>query len=468
MNLHQRLARKAPAWQVVMMIGLLTLMMLVAVQYIGTVTRWWNDADGNKANLLIQYRPTVGTITPLWKEVAQGYEQNSDMLEPVIPYGKELELEKVRIDHVFDGYDLVSRTSQGLHMNFSKLDRTVLAIRRMGAQPVFALSYMPAVLNSRGDITGAPDSWNDWEFVVKSFIEHYSGEMGLEDVYYEVWNEPDLFGKWDLYSQDKNYLELYQHTAKAAKDARSVKNFFLGGPATTGMYPNWISTVVKAARENNWQLDFVSWHRYDKQVESYVKDAQWVQDWLQAAGEDDVAVVISEWGHTSENDTGYDTGLAAAHGVAVIHALQDTVDHLWAFELKDGLDPQGRRLWGRWGMLTHDEGEVFPKPRYAAWRLMNRLGEKRLAVFGEGTWVKALASETPQGLAIIITNYDPAERHWESVPLTIRRLPEGTYRWRVEESYGSVKSGVMDLNFEWQTTIGMRPNTVALIELQRI
>ncbi len=52
----------------------------------------------------------------------------------------------------------------------------------------------PAIAQS--DIVSEPKRYEDWQIVVQHLIQHISGTRGISDVYYEVWNEPDLFGHW--------------------------------------------------------------------------------------------------------------------------------------------------------------------------------------------------------------------------------------------------------------------------------
>src|SRR3972149_1571123 len=52
-----------------------------------------------------------------------------------------------------------------------------------------------------------------WQNLAQKTVEHVSGKAGLNlsNVYYEVWNEPDLFGGYKVYG-GKNYLDLYSHS----------------------------------------------------------------------------------------------------------------------------------------------------------------------------------------------------------------------------------------------------------------
>src|SRR4030042_2787442 len=123
---------------------------------------------------------------------------------------------------------------------------------------MFALSYMPPVISS-GDIVSAPRDWNEWSLVVQRTIEHYSGNMNVPEIAYEVWNEPDLFGQWKTYGE-KNYLDLYRFAASGAGRAKVKQNFKLGGPATTAPYTAWTKNFLAFVSQNNLRLDFFSWH----------------------------------------------------------------------------------------------------------------------------------------------------------------------------------------------------------------
>ena len=59
---------------------------------------------------------------------------------------------------------------------------------------------MPVTVSTDGTITSPPKKWEEWSLVVEKVVEHYSGreERNLPNIYYEIWNEPDLFGKWKI------------------------------------------------------------------------------------------------------------------------------------------------------------------------------------------------------------------------------------------------------------------------------
>src|SRR3989344_2585249 len=134
--------------------------------------------------------------------------------------------------------------------------------------------------------------------------------------------------------------------------------------------------------------------------------------------------IITEAGHNSQNDRGFDTMYSAAHTLSLSRSLTGLVDRIFTFEIQDGKDPAGQASWGRWGLFTHPDFGATPKPRYDALAFLERLSSNRLAVIGEGTWVKALAATIPdtQATQVLVINYDPSAKHTELVPVTFTGL----------------------------------------------
>jgi len=216
----------ANRWQAWLGIGVLLLGLIFLLSRIEQVQIWFSEATGRNARLVIPVHHTNRVpLRPIWQGVSQGLEGNENMLIPVTSAGRELNLQLVRIDHIFDQFVDITST-QPLLADFSKLDQLVLNIIEMGATPVFALSYMPPQLSADGTVEGPPADWNDWRQLVQQTILRYSGtnNFNLNNVYYEVWNEPDLFGNWKPDREPRNYLTLYQQTATAAFDAAQAGN----------------------------------------------------------------------------------------------------------------------------------------------------------------------------------------------------------------------------------------------------
>ncbi len=433
-----------------------------------SVKQFFTRAKGVPANILVDTSLTIEPIQPVWNSFAQGGESSTDMIAPVVGEVKALHPKYIRIDHIYDHFNVVDRNSQGqLVFNFAELDGLVNSILKTGAIPFFSLSYMPRVVAENGDIIGKPNNWNDWALVVQKTIEHYSGEgFHLNDVYYEVWNEPDLFGKWKYYG-DKNYLTLYSYAVRGAANAKNTKPFKIGGPALTAPYKTWFQAFADYVTKNQLRLDFISWHRYSKDSSQYSRDSQDVNSWLSSYPKISVLPrIVSEWGIDSENNPAYDSNIAAAHSVAVFKYALLGYQQLFAFELVDGLDPQNRTYWGRWGLITHPQVGKNIKPRYLAFGLLDQIRGNRLFIKGEGTYVMGIPAKELEVVRLLLTNYDPQNLNVEVVPITFTNLKSGTYTYQTQRlGQNPNKQSIQTTNNAFTTQAIMSQNSVMLLTL---
>ena len=446
-------------------IGLIVIVVVVvvipqAVEYVG-------KASGSAANIVINYEGILGKMPQPWRNLAQGGEEPKEMLGSVVDQVRALKPEYIRLDHIYDAFNVVSGGSGNLQYNWSGLDEAVDKILATGAKPMLSLSYMPLSISS-GDIISPPRDWNDWGQVVQATIEHYSGRSSknIDGVIYEAWNEPDLFGGYQTYG-DKNYLDMYAASARAAMRVRNTNLFEIGGPATTGLYQNWEERLIKFVDQQNLRLDFMSWHRYALDLEQYEKDVKQVRSWAEnIPALVNLKFYVTEWGHNSEVDPGYDNKFGAIHTIAGSRAMMGSVDRAFLFEVKDG--PGNEKYWGRWGILTHEKwGAPEKKPRYQALDFLNGLGPFRVSVSGEGSWVKSIASTDEAGdLRVLVVNYDPSSSHGEAVPITIENLPSGNFGYSRRDFMGGNRSlRVATTSASWKTTEYMEPNTAIMVSL---
>lgn len=430
------------------------------------INRAYFNLFGKEANLVVNLSESY-PLVPSWRFFAQGGEEKDGMLGLIIQPVARLKPEYIRIDHIYDFYGPVKRNSDGLlTFDWTKLDSEIAAIRETGAKPFISLSYMPQAISSGSEVD-IPVSWTDWENVVRATIEHISGSdnLAIPDVYYEVWNEPDLFGRFKL-TGVKNYLTLYYYAERGARGAENVLPFKFGGPATTGLYKNWFNNFFAYAQKNNLRVDFYSWHRYSRNVDDYEKDItnawQWILNYIPYANTE---FIITESGHDSDVDVGYDNNFSAIHTLALFADTNQKIPKLFVFELKDGPGP--KKYWGRWGLLTHERfGMPEAKPRYRAIEFLNNLAGNWLPVYGQGTWVKAFAASDGNVVKTLVVNYDPYEKHIENVPLTFNGLPSTSFIFKRVDFMGQTSEVNVNLNeSNWSTRVIMQPNSAAIFEI---
>jgi len=424
-------------------------------------------AVGYPANIVVDASVTLESIrTDFYHAFAQGGEEAEDMIGPVFDETKALEPKIIRLDHIYDHYDVVSGGTGNPTFNFSKLDTAIETITKLGAIPLLSLSYMPASIAKDSVIINPPNDWNDWAKVVQRTIEHYSGksEKNLNGVWYEVWNEPDLdqFGKWKI-GGDKNYLTLYQYAAIGAKNAGNVNSFYLGGPSTTGLYKNWITALANSG----YRVDFFSWHTYLSDPRRFLTDQQNFSNWLlpypQHASKPSM---ITEFGFTGAKNNLYSTTYAAAHTASVIRQLiSGGPKYLFSFEIKDG---PGQEAGNGWGVIAHQNYGKTKKPRYHVYSFIDEMAGKRLQLNGEGSWVTGFATLNNGIYRLLLVNFDANGTHTETVPITFKNLPAGSYTYTERSLFGKTSETTVTSDGKLlQKNVILPVQSIVIIKLTR-
>lgn len=448
-------------------VAIATLPLIIAASY--QVENFITKASPQAANITIDTKSSIGPVPYAWSAFAQGGEEPPPMLSTVKDKLKAISPRYIRIDHIYDFYAVVQKTNGGYAYDFSTLDKTVDDIIATGALPFFNLSYMPPVLTSSGSRIDPPTNWNDWKNLVKATIEHYSGKSSrnLSNVYYEVWNEPELpqFGSWRL-GGNKDYRLMYYYASSAAQDASNTNIFYFGGPSVGSFYSSWVTDFLSYVIQNNLRLDFYSWHRYTRNSSLYLSDTQNIRKNLSAFPKyANLPLILSEWGIDSENTPINNTNISAAYTVSSVSKFINDIQYAFVFEIKDGPPPRG----GKWGLFTHekDANPVSAKPRFTSYTSLSKLSGNLLSVSGIGTYVTALASASPTGYTVILSNYDVAGQNTENVPISFTGIAPASYNLKYTYPLENVTG-----SFELITTSGtlsksftMSANTILLLEL---
>jgi hypothetical protein len=413
------------------------------------------SASGTPANIIIDTQNPGSNLSPsLWRNLAQGGEEPVDMIKPVINQLKLLKPQLIRIDHLFDYYQVDK--GNGLY-DFSRLDGVIDSITKTGATPFLSLSYTPD--------SKEPADWNQWNNLIKATAHRYSIEKNISGIYYEVWNEPDLFGGWH-YAKNPNYSTLYINSARAVAEGAKGSLYKVGGPATTGYYTNWVKSLFATASKNNVPLDFISWHKYSKNIGDYLKDFddlnKILSDYPQYFN---IERLITEIGPSSEADSWYDNNLSGIHLISLCTELSGKIHRLFTFEAIDGPSPRSDNSSG-WGILTHD-GKT--KPRYSALLFLNQISGPRLPSSGDGSWVTSFSTKNASSIQTLVVNYDSTAIHSETTPITYQGLTPGQYQLKISQYLASVRNKTITITSpNYTENLYLEPNTAYLLELKPI
>jgi xylan 1,4-beta-xylosidase len=150
--------------------------------------------------------------------------------------------------------------------NFVNIDNIFDYLLDIGMKPFMEIGFMPKVFAS-GTSTlfhynannTMPRDFSEWDRFITTMINHFIDRYGLEEVrtwFFEVWNEPNL--KFFFNGTQKDYFQLFEHTARAIKQADSLLR--VGGPATA--LNAWIPDMLQFCKTNHVPLDFISTHHY--------------------------------------------------------------------------------------------------------------------------------------------------------------------------------------------------------------
>jgi xylan 1,4-beta-xylosidase len=419
-------------------------------------------AAGTPANIVVDVKSTQGNIpSTLWQNLSQGGEEPVDMIKPVIPLIRALEPKLIRIDHIFDYFKVDIGNG---NYDFSRLDQAVNSILLTGAKPMLSISYTTNEMAANGQNAGEPKDWNQWYQLVKATALHYSVDKKIDGIYYEVWNEPDLFGSWH-YNSSPNYSTLYTQTAKAIVDGAGSSSYKIGGPAITAYYSNWIKSLFKTASQNQLRLDFISWHKYSKNIEDYNKDFEDLNKILSDYPQYfDIERLITEIGPNSEPDVWYDNKISGIHLISLSTRMAGKVHRLFTFEPVDGPTPRSNISSG-WGLITHSTNGLKPKPRYYALQFLNKLQGQQLTSTGDGSWVSSLASRNGSTIQLLLVNYDQRQNHAETFPVTFQNLTPGAYTVKTTTYLGSSTAKKVTTTYNYRDQIYLDTNSAILIEL---
>jgi hypothetical protein len=464
--LEQNVSRRVVSiLSVITLIAFLPLLLFATYQSVILITR----AVGTKAVIVIDTKTILEPIrSDFYHAFAQGGEEPNDMIRPVLSEIRTLNPKIIRIDHIFDYYDVVSKKDGFLTYSFSKLDTVVDSIQATGATPLLSLSYMPSVIAKDGVITNPPNDWNEWAQVIQKTIEHYSGknEKNIPGLYYEVWNEPDLdqFGSWKL-TGEKNYLTLYHYAATGATASKNVQPFFLGGPSTTGLYKNWVIGLAKS----DDRVDFYSWHSYLSDPKRFSSDQKNFVSWLIPFPNQTLKpTLITEFGLSGAKSSSYGTMYGAAYTASVIRQLiSGGPTYLFSFELVDG---PGDTTGQGWGLLTHPNQGKIKKPRYFVYSFLDDMVGNRLQLTGEGTWVTGYATIRENIISTLLINFDASGLHIETVPITWTGLNPGSYQMTthcLNEKEHTV-SVTVPFTGIWEKKLYMPAQSVCKITLKKV
>ncbi len=417
---------------------------------VGPLHRPWRPMIGSEHLSLMVSDDEVGG-RPVGAELTEALRRTHD----------ELGVETVRAHAILCDDLGVYREVDGEPVHdFSGVDRVYDALMATGLRPVVELSYMPHDLAADPSrtvfayeaIISPPRDWDRWADLVTALTAHLVDRYGIDEVRerwsFEVWNEANLDVFWS--GTEEEYLRLYDVTVSAVRkvDERLV----VGGPSSAAA--QWVESLLVHAEESGAPVDFVSTHTYG----SPPLDLRPI---LARHGREDARIWWTEWGPGSQHFHHVGDSVFAAtfllEGMVSSMGRIEALSHWVASDHFEELGRPTRLGHGGFGLLTVGN---LRKPRWWSLALLDRLGDRRLAVRAEGDGggglVKAVAARDDQDCVDVVvwcSSLDqsrmPADEVLgRDVTLRVTGLAAGSWsvtHHRVDEDHSNVFATWRDL-----------------------
>ena len=277
---------------------------------------------------------------------------------------------------------------------------------------------------------------------------------------FEVWNEPNI-DFWAGDPKQPTYFQLYDHTARAIKAVSP--RLQVGGPSTA--QAAWVTPFLAHAKADDVPVDFVSTHVYANDTAENVlgtnetiprdkmvwRAVEKVHDEIAASAYPNLPLIFSEYNASYANEPNVTDstfmGPWLANNIRLCDGLTQSMDY-WAFS--DVFEEQGvvrTPFYGGFGLVAADH---IPKAALNVFRILHKLGDRRIAAASDS----ALVTETASGtLAVALWDYAPPTG--TGATYTVPTGPAGPSKtfdlefknaaanataevWRVDDDHGNV------------------------------
>ncbi|MBU0549352.1 MAG: hypothetical protein KKH80_01645 [Candidatus Omnitrophica bacterium] len=338
----------------------------------------------------------------------------------------------------FDLWEFV-QLAKNKQMQSRFLENYSLVIKNINASggiTLLNLYGMPPGLGKVLDKKSSPWDIKAFKELLKDIIRYFSCEKGY-NIWYEVWNAPDLD---DFFiGQKQEYFNIYQAIAESVKELEreTNRNIPIGGPGVTWWFQNiegnsvlypqrsLIYELIRFCAQRRLPLDFISWHAYtgDPVTESgticYKKTVpDLIREWISYFGLDATTpLVISEWNYDAganfEPKRGWESFVTASFIPSRIrNMLKSGIDYQVYFCLEDfknnkeGVNQNVGLFWFEPEYVKYTGG---PKATFNVIRMLNMLGnEMFLTSRLDDEFIGIIATKTKTGIALLLFNYiDP-------------------------------------------------------------
>lgn len=342
---------------------------------------------------------------------------------------------------------VVSRNGNGeLQFDWTVLDQAYDLIVASGMRPIVETDFLPSCLRRSEELWYLPEDYNLWEAAIAAFVEHLQDRYGSKEIeqwYFEIWNEPDIFPAWQ--DEPRSFFALYDYMERAVHSVNY--RLKVGGPAVTqkqtgielfkAFLRHCSSGVNYASGRIGTRLDFLSVHCKAGTLEdigpsserifaSLAEFRQMLESYPQYKGlqlfNDESGIVwggnrgIEDYSWLNFRNTHYAAGFVCKIVDQYCRRVQDE------WEMNLGIvDIDNCQLQWEKSLFSGHRSQLTPLFRYPstglirkslfnAYVLLSRLGDERLEVScrqpGFGRKYGCLATRRGRSLSIMIWNFE--------------------------------------------------------------
>lgn len=323
-------------------------------------------------------------------------------------------------------------TQDKLLENYSEV---IKRITDSGGTVILSIFGTPAGLGRVLDKKSPPVDLRAFKEFAKGIVRDLSCKKKY-NIWYEIWNAPDLDDFFLGRKQD--YLNLYRAFAESINELRAEEKIYIpvGGPSTSAWFQdlegNTIITpeksliyeLIKFCYRYHLPLDFISWHSYstDPQAEKentiYKKSAvNLIRDWLTYFNFDrNTPLLVDEWNYDrnanilpERKEKSY---IAASFIPSRLkNMFEADINYQIYFCLEDFQNNKEgvvRNVGAFYFDSEHSGYKGGSKAIYNIFRMLNSLGNSRLETKLDDEFVGCIATKSEDGLVLLLYNYiDP-------------------------------------------------------------
>jgi xylan 1,4-beta-xylosidase len=442
------------------------LLIVVTVACFGRGTTGHSQSPATSENLWVDAQATSHAFPHFWEvmfgsgrailSLRESYRQDLRHVKGITDF------KYVRFHDILDDdIGIYDEDGQGKPIyNFLYADQIYDGLLANGVKPFVELSFMPKKLSAQPVLhafwykqnVAPPADYDRWGALIETFTKHLLARYGAAEVetwYFEVWNEPNI-DFWAGEPKQPTYWRLYDEAAQAIK--KVDPKLRVGGPATA--QAAWVTAFLKHCSENHVPVDFVSTHVYgnDRAQDVFATEeniprdqmvcraVRKVHDEILASPTPGLPLIWSEFNASYRNEPDVtDAPFMGPWLAATIRQCDGLVDLMSYWSFSDVFDEQGipkTPFYGGFGLMAEDG---IPKPVYAAFQLLHKMGNERLDIDSN----TALLTRKKDGtLALVVWNYSPPEVKGDARSITLRFKnihPQRATISRVDAQHGDAR-----------------------------